>query len=132
MYLNSPGWSIHDLFDILISLIPSDCNTLTSVLVFSNSKILIVLFTLCSFHSLYWIIKLSLNWDTVSIDSFWFCVVLSHYIATYDTHFSLSPNFHTISAFIITNDWHLRQMKKFLVARFDDSLPHSHQLIGYC
>ena len=53
-----------------------------------------------------------------------FVLVLSHYIATYNTHslLFLYPNFDVFSVFIIPNDWHLRQLKKFIVVRFDDSI----------
>ena len=53
-----------------------------------------------------------------------FVLALSHYIATYSTHslLFLYPNFDVFSVFIIPNDWHLRQLKKFIVVRFDDSI----------
>ena len=53
-----------------------------------------------------------------------FMLVLSHYIATYNTHslLFLYPNFDVFSVFIIPNDWHLRQLKKLIVVRFDDSI----------
>ena len=53
-----------------------------------------------------------------------FVLVLSHYIATYNTHslLFLYPNFDVFSVLIIPNDWHLRQLKKSIVARFGDSI----------
>ena len=53
-----------------------------------------------------------------------FVLVLSHYIATYYTHslLFLYPNFDVFSVFIIPNDSQLRQLKKFIVVRFDDSI----------
>ena len=51
-----------------------------------------------------------------------FLSVLSHYIATYDTHsfLLLCPNFHVFSAFIATGEKNLKQMKKFLATIFYD------------
>ena len=98
-------------------------NFLTLFLVFSNSKILIVLILLCSIPSLNWAIKF-LNWITGLLTYFNFVLVLSHYIATHNTHslLFLYPNFDVFSVFIIPNDWHLRQLKKFIVVKSDDSI----------
>ena len=78
----------------------SDCNFFKSLLVFSNSRILIVLILYYPFPLLNWVIKLPLNWGTVShmgiqktifsdkmiilsslLTLFDFVAVLSHYIA---------------------------------------------------
>ena len=120
---------------------------LTWLLVFSNSKILSVLILLFSIPS----INSALNYQIESQSPFWkswcdayqkrillanliillgllthfnFVLVLSHYIATYNTHSLLFPypNFDVFSAFITANDWHLGQLKKFIVVRFDDSI----------
>ena len=52
-----------------------------------------------------------------------FASALSHYVATYDIHSSwlFYLNVYVFSAFI-AHDERLRQMKKFLVAIFDDSI----------
>ena len=121
---------------------------LPSLLVLSNSNILIVLIPSYSFPSLNWVIKLTLNWATVPhieiakrcipendlfgqhdyniqfIDSFRFCVSL---ILLYNYHwhpffFFFLLLYLRFRIFLIANDWHLRQTKKILVARFDDHI----------
>ena len=112
---------------------------LPSLLVLSNSNILIVLIPSYSFPSLNWVIKLTLNWATVPhieiakrcipendlfgqhdyniqfIDSFGFVSVLSYCITTIDTHsffFFFLLLYLRFRIFLIANDWHLRQTKK--------------------
>ena len=112
------------------------------------------LILLCCIPSLNWAITL-LIWVTVSLleimrcipesnlvgqlyhtvgllTFFNFVLVLLHYVATYNTHslLFLYPNFDVFSVLIIPNDWHLRQLKKSIVARFGDSITTYDPSIG--
>ena len=54
-----------------------------------------------------------------------FVIALSHYIALPippTPYCFFIPTLMFFSVFIIPNDWHLRQSKKFIVVRFDDSI----------
>ena len=98
-FISKCPWLVYTIC-VTFSFFLSDCNFFKSLLVFSNSKILIVLILYYPFPLLNWVIKLPLNWGTVShmgiqktifsdkmiilsslLTLFDFVAVLSHYIA---------------------------------------------------
>ena len=107
-----------------------------------------------SFPSVSWVIKLLLNWTTVThmkvvkqcipqnniLMNFMihlnFVPFLFHYAASYDAYSIFLPylNFHVFIA-LFANDYHFRQMKKFLIAIIDVSITTwymIHWFMGYC
>ena len=64
-FISKCPWLVYTIC-VTFSFFLSDCNFFKSLLVFSNSKILIVLILYYPFPLLNWVIKLPLNWGTVS------------------------------------------------------------------